>query len=365
MDPNVEPLEPDERAQGAAEIEITVSEGFAHWLARQRTSLVFATPPAKIWMVGVQPDGEVSVFERTFNKAMGIAQVDTQTIYLGTRYHVWRLENVLQPGEVWEGSFDRLFVPRHSSSTGYVNTHDLGVEADGRVLLVNTRFGCLAATSEEDSFVPVWWPPFLPGPWPNDRCHLNGLALRDGRAAYVTTVSRTTEVDGWRDHRRDGGTVIDVATDEVVATGMSMPHSPRWHDGRLWLCNAGTGELGWVDMEAGRFEPVAFAPGFVRGLCFVGHYAVMGSSKPRHGDLYSGLALDDALAAEGEDPRLGLFVVDLRSGEVVEWFFIDGEIRELFEVVALPGVRRPMALGIVSDEIASSVWFDSAVGPPG
>lgn len=341
------------------DVEIRISDGFETWLREQRTSLVFATPPAKLFLVGLGPDDEISVFERTFNKCMGIAQVDTQTLYLGTRHHVWRLQNVLDEGELTPDGYDRRFVPLHCSATGYLNTHDLGVEADGRVLLVNTRFGCLAATSDTHSFDPVWWPPFLPGPWPNDRCHLNGLAIRDGRAAYVTSVSRTAEVDAWRAHRHDGGTVTDVATDEIVATGLSMPHSPRWYRDRLWVANAGTGELGAIDLASGRFEALAFAPGFVRGLCFVGDYAVLGASKPRHGGLYSGLALDDALERHGEEPCMGLFVIDLRSGEIAEWMLIDGPIRELFEVVALPGVRRPQAVGLVSDEIATELRFDA------
>jgi uncharacterized protein (TIGR03032 family) len=347
------------------EIEIRISDGFEAWLSARATSLVFAMPPAKLCLVGLDGDGELSVFERTFDKCMGIAHVDTQTLYLGTRHHVWRLENSLLPGELTADGYDRRFVPLHCSNTGYLNTHDLAVEHGGRVLLVNTRFGCLAEPSETHHFAPVWWPPFLPGPWPNDRCHLNGLAIRDGAAAFVTSVSRTHEVDSWRRHRRDGGTVTDVVSGEVVATGLSMPHSPRWHDGRLWVANAGSGELGTIDPHAGAFEPVTFAPGFVRGLCFVGDYAVVGSSKPRHGDLYSGLALDDRLEAGGLEPRLGLFVVDLRSGEIVEWLLVDGPFREIFEVVALPGVRRPQSVGLLSDEIQTAIRFDSAPDPIG
>jgi uncharacterized protein (TIGR03032 family) len=340
------------------DFEITVSPGFEDWLAEQQTSLVFAIPPAKFFLVGLDDSGEISVFERTFDKCMGIAHADTQTIALGTRYHLWRLENVLRPGEVTHDGFDRLYVPMKCSTTGSVNTHDVGIEASGRVLFVNTRFGCVAATSDTHSFEPLWWPSFLPGPWPNDRCHLNGLAMREGEAAFVTAVGASDEVDGWRDCRYDRGIVMDVGSNEIVATGMSMPHSPRWYRDRLWVANAGTGELGMIDLDRGRFEPLAFAPGFVRGLSFVGDYAILGSSMPRHGGLYSGLPLDAALERAGEEPRLGLFIVDLRSGEVVHWFLIEGPMRELFEVIALPGVRRPKALGLVSDEIQKLVWFD-------
>jgi uncharacterized protein (TIGR03032 family) len=124
------------------------------------------------------------------------------------------------------------------------------------------------------------------------------------------------------------------------------------------LANAGTGELGRVDLERGAFEPVVFGPGFLRGLCFVGDYAIVGSSKPRRGDIYSGLALDDALEERNVQPHLGLFVVDLRRGELVEWLLIEGPVRELFDVCALTGAVRPAAIGLRSDEIQTELWFD-------
>lgn len=349
-------------AATADALDITISEGFEAWLDAQRTSLVFATPPAKLFLVGLDGDGAVSIFERTFDKCMGLAHVETRTLHVATRHHIWRLEDDLGEGGETDDGYDRRFVPRHCSTTGYLNAHDLGVEDDGRVLVVNTRFGCLAEPREDASFAPVWWPSFLPGPYPNDRCHLNGLAIRDGRARYVTAVGRSAEVDGWRAHRRDGGLVIDVDSDEIVATGLSMPHSPRWYRGRLWVANAGTGELGTIDLDSGAFEPVAFAPGFVRGLCFTGDYAVLGTSRPRHGDLYSGLELDARLAAAGEDACLGLFAIDLRSGEIAAWLTIDGPVRELFEVIALPGVRRPQAIGLVNQEIAETIRYDALPG---
>ncbi len=348
----------DGRAE-SDELPLRMSEGFEAWLHAANTSLVFALPPAKLMFVGLDDAGGIAVFERTFDKAMGIAHDPVRdAIHVGTRREIWRLQNVLSPGERTEAGHDRLYVPMRRSSTGYINVHDLGVEDDGGVLMVNTRFGCLARVSDTHSFEPTWWPRFLPGPAPNDRCHLNGLAMRHGRPDAVTTVSTSTEVEGWRAHRRDGGTVIDVASGEIICRGLSMPHSPRWHGDALWVANAGTGELGRIDVGRGRFEPVAALPGFARGLCFVGDYAVVGTSKPRHGDIYSGLGLDDRLSSRGWPPRLGIFVVDLRSGEVVEWLQVDGPAREIFEVVALPGIRRPSALGFTTDEITTRFRFN-------
>jgi hypothetical protein len=106
--------------------------------------------------------------------------------------------------------------------------------------------------------------------------------LVDGKARYVTAVSASDVTDGWRDRRRDGGVVVDVQTNEIVATGLSMPHSPRVYRGKLWLLNAGTGYFGSIDLASGKFEPLTFRPGFLRGMAFAGDYAIVGLSGPRH-----------------------------------------------------------------------------------
>ena len=341
-----------------AELEISYSPGLEAWLERERVSLAFAIPPAKLFFIGLHADGRLSAFERTFSKCMGLAAAGPDTIYLGTRYQIWRLENAPTVGTAHE-EFDRCFVPRRVWTTGYVNCHDVAVDGDGQPLFVNTRFGCLASLSERYSFVPEWWPPFQPRRTQGDCCHLNGVAVSEGRPTYVTSVSDTGELDAWRRHRTGGGVVTNVASGEIVCRGLSMPHSPRLYRGDLWLTNSGTGHLGRVDLDRGVFEPFAFAPGFLRGLTFVGDHAVVGSSKFRDGGLYSGMPLDDALAAAETGPKLGLFVIDLGTGAIVEWLLVEGPMYELFDVIALPDVRRPMALGLVTDEIEHSIWFDS------
>ena len=210
---------------------------------------------------------------------------------------------------------------------------------------------CLAALSEAHSFKPLWQPAFISKLAAEDRCHLNGLAMRDGQPAYVTAVGCSDVADGWREHRADGGVVIDVNTNEIVCSGLSMPHSPRWHNGRLWLLNSGTGDFGYVNPQTGQFEPVCFCPGYMRGLSFHGDFALIGISKPRHNKTFSGLALDVNLKSRHAEARCGVQVVDLRTGDVVHWLRMEGVVEELYDVVVLPGVRRPMALGFKTDEI--------------
>jgi uncharacterized protein (TIGR03032 family) len=209
------------------------------------------------------------------------------------------------------------------------------------------------------SFKPLWRPPFISRLAAEDRCHLNGMAMVDGEPVYVTAVSRSDVSDGWRDRRADGGILIRVADGEIVAEGLSMPHSPRLHDGRLWLINSGTGEFGHVDLNSGRFEPVAFLPGFARGLTFIGGHAVIGLSQARENRTFSGLALDDELKARDAAPRCGLAVIDLASGDMVHWLRIEGVVQELYDVVALPGATRPAAIGFKADAIKHMIAIDA------
>ncbi len=337
-----------------ARLEILSSRGLPGWLADHNTSLAFTTYQAgKLFLLGLHPDRRLHLFERNFNRCMGLC-AHGDTIWLSTLFQIWRLENALPTGRLQDGH-DRLYVPRVAHTTGDLDVHDLTVTSAGQVVFVNTLFSCLATLSDHASFVPLWRPPFISRLAAEDRCHLNGLALEHGTPAFVTLVGRSDVADGWREHRRHGGCVYDVRSNELVCDGLSMPHSPRLHDERLWLLEAGSGQLGFVDRNTGRFERVAFLPGYARGLCIIGDHAVVGLSKLRRSRTFADLELGEQLAARGAEPRCGLMVVDLRSGDAVHWLRLDGIVEELYDVAALPGVRRPMALGLQSDEIQRTI----------
>ena len=358
----------------APSLEITASRQFTSWLAEQNLSLAFTTYQAgKVFFIGLQPNGQLSVFERSFERCMGL-YAEGSTLYMSSLYQLWRFENALPQGQVHNG-YDGVYVPQVGYITGDLDVHDVVVEVPpqpplsrgeqekqnfvppltkgglGGVVFVNTLFSCLATVSEKYSFIPLWQPPFISKLAAEDRCHLNGLALRDGLARYVTAVSQSDVAEGWRDRRPDGGCVIDISSNEIILTGLSMPHSSRWYRNKLWLLNSGTGEFGCADIERGVFEPVAFCPGYMRGCAFSGDFAIVGLSKPRHNKTFSGLSLDDNLRAKDAEPRCGLVVIDTRNGDIVHSLRIEGVVEELYDVQVLPGVRRPMAIGFKTDEI--------------
>ncbi len=345
-------------AQGAVATEpklaLSGSRLFMPWLAQADASLAFTTYQAgKVFLVGAQPDGTMSVFERTFPRSMGLG-VHGRTLWLASLYQLWRFENFIEPGET-QGGYDALYVPVNGHTTGDIDIHDIHAGPEGRPIFVATLFNCLATHDERNSFVPIWRPPFIDRLAAEDRCHLNGLAMDGTRPAFVTCVGTGNVAESWRERRRDGGVVVDVASGEIAAAGLSMPHSPRLHRGQLWLIQTGTGEFGRIDLATGRFEPVCFLPGFARGLAFVGDHAVIGVSRPRENRTFEGLALNERLAAEGVEPQCRISVVNLRTGDVEHQLMIEGVVQELYDVAVLPGVTCPKMLGFRTDEIRFAI----------
>ena len=341
-------------------VEKSCSRGLAAWLAGNRLSLAISSyQTGRLYLVGSDKSGRVSFFERIFERAMGIVG-NAQRLYLGGLYQLWRFENVLRSNEVIHGQFDKCYVPRNAQTIGDLDIHELGIRKNGKVVFVNTKYSCLAELSMTHSFKPIWKPDFISKLAPEDRCHLNGLAMVDGEPRYVTAVCRSDAVDGWRDRRKDGGVVIDIESNEIVCEGLSMPHSPRWANGKLWVLNAGSGELGWVDFERKAFVPLAFFPGFLRGLSIVGNTAAVGLSKPRH-QRFEGLQLDAELHKRDVEPWCGVQIVSLTNGDVQHWIRFDGDITEIFDLCFLPNVRNPMMVGLRTPEIRDLITIETEV----
>jgi uncharacterized protein (TIGR03032 family) len=342
-----------------------LSNRFEAWLARADVSVALTTYQAgRLFFIGRKPDGGVRAHERMIEQCQGL-WTDGQSLWTSGLWTLWRFENALRPGTRTASGADRKFVPREGRITGRTDIHDIAIaEIDGasRPIFVNTLFSCLATISDTASFRPLWRPKFISSLAPEDRCHLNGLAMDGGRPAYVSAVSSSDVADGWRERRRDGGVIIDIQSGEKAAAGLSMPHSPRLYDGRLWVLNSGEGEFGTVDLATGAFTPVCFCPGYARGLAFAGRHAVIGLSRPRHNQTFAGLRLEERLAEKDTAPRCGLLVVDIDTGNIVEWLRFEHTIDELYDVAVLPGVRQAEAVGFVADDIQRELSFELPSG---
>jgi uncharacterized protein (TIGR03032 family) len=325
----------------AVEFHYHQTDNFAPLLRQLNASLLVTTYQAnKLLAVRAGPAG-LSTLVRTFDRPMGLA-VNGHDIALGTRHSVWFFRNApdIAPRVEPAGQHDACYLPRSSHVTGDIGIHEMAWAGD-ELWIVNTRFSCLCTLDPDYSFVPRWRPPFITALAAEDRCHLNGLALADGAPRYVTALGETDTAGGWRANKPQGGCLLDVPSGQVVARGLSMPHSPRLRDGRLWLLESGTGRLLLVDPATRRGQAVAELPGFARGLAFAGPYAFVGLSRIRPTSAMDGVPL----AARRDRLKCGVGVVDLRSGRVEAFLQFQTAVEEIFDVQLLPGLRFPEVVG--------------------
>jgi uncharacterized protein (TIGR03032 family) len=233
---------------------------------------------------------------------------------------------------------DACFVQRYAHLTGAIDVHEMAFDAQQRIWFINTRFSALCTIDGSSSFVPVWRPSFISAYAAEDRCHLNGLGLRDGRPRYVTALGESDQARGWRERKADGGILIDLATGQTLLRNLSMPHSPRWYADHLWLCESGKGTLSRLDPASGELKAVFKFPGFTRGLDFFGPLAFVGVSEMRESAMSSGIPIAD------EPRNCGVWIVNIVDGSHVGTFRFTQRVHEIFAVQVLPGVRFPELL---------------------
>jgi uncharacterized protein (TIGR03032 family) len=290
-------------------------------------------------LVLLRADGNVvNTHFRNFNRPMGIA-VDRERLAIGTHVEIVECRNMPAVARRLQDPprHDAVYVARHSHVTGAIDIHEMARDADGALWFVNTLFSCLCTLDARSSFVPRWRPPFVSSYAPEDRCHLNGLGMRDGRPRYVTALGETDAPQGWRVDKRDGGVLIDMQEDRVLACKLSMPHSPRWYADRLWLLESGRGALLNIDPDTGTRTEVARVPGFARGLAFAGPIAFIGLSRLRE----TGAFTDIEITETNADRQSGIWAVHIDTGATVGLLKFTGGVDEIFDVQALHGIGFP------------------------
>ncbi|GAP63277.1 hypothetical protein ARMA_1700 [Ardenticatena maritima] len=286
-------------------------------------------------LVRAEPDGGLNTHFRSFHKPMGIAHNPRNgSLSIGGANTVWTYRNVpaVAPKVEPQGRHDAAYLPRQIHITGDIDIHEMAYDADGQLWVVNTRFCTLCTLDPDHSFNPVWRPHFVTALAPEDRCHLNGLCMVNGRPAYVTALGETDTPGGWRENKKDGGILMDVAQNRVLLRGLSMPHSPRLYNNQLWLLESGEGSLALVDLPNRTWHTITKLPGFTRGIDFVGPLAFIGLSQVRESAVFSGIPLVERL----EERVCGVWVVNIQTGETVAFLRFEEGVQEIFAVQVLP-----------------------------
>lgn len=324
-------------------------------LSKVRASLLVTTYKSGHVIIARSDGAVLDTTFKHFNRPMGVAVAGSR-LAIGTADAIVSFSNqpalaarIDAPTVVADGdaaaaattprAHDAVYAPRSVTFTGDVAMHEMAYGANGELWFVNTRFSCLSRQDLHHSFVPTWRPPWISALAAEDRCHLNGMAMVDGRPRYLSALSQTDTPNGWREHKGTSGLVIDITNNAIVAEGLAMPHSPRWHDGRLWILESGKGTLSTIDLTTGTTTLVATLPGFTRGLAFIGRYALIGLSQVRE-SVFKDLPVTKTAA----ERNAGVWIVDTQTGAIVGLLKFDGVVQEIFDVQVLPGATWPIII---------------------
>jgi uncharacterized protein (TIGR03032 family) len=326
---------------------------FGNFLEDNHCSLLASTYKSNLMLSLTSSNGQVETTAWRMPRPMGIDRLG-RSLAVGTETVVVQYTD--QPDLVQfmgvDKDTDALFLKRSLHITGDLNIHDVNLgnatAGQSELWFVNTRFSCLSTLAEGYSFIPRWKPEWISSLVGEDRCHLNGMALVEGKPKFVTSFSQSDKPQGWRDGEKDSGVVVDVDTNEVVARGLYHPHSPRWYRNNLYVLESGTGSLCRVNVETGEIKRINEMSGYVRGLSFVNNYAVVGISKIRASNS-SNLDLESL-----EEHKAGIGVVELESGSIVATLRFDEEVAEIFDLEILDGIKKP---AFAEHDTASSSMF--------
>lgn len=325
--------------------------------AQLQISLVVSTYQAGKVILVRNDGGALNTHFRTFSKPMGVTANHSRLTIGGTNT-VWDYRNMPAVAQKLEpvGKHDACYLLRRIHVTGDIDIHELAYDGRNELWIVNTRFCCLCTLDADHSFVPRWRPPWVSALAPEDRCHLNGLCMIDGRPKYVTALGETDTAGGWRANKARGGVLIDVETNEILLRGLSMPHSPRWYQNKLWILESGEGSLATVDLQRRTWQTVTQVPGFTRGIDFYGPLAFIGLSQVRESATFSGIPLVERL----KERTCGVWIVHIETGQTIGFLRFEAGVQEIFAVQVLRNTRFPELLEWTDERLAHSYVLPDA-----
>lgn len=345
-------LQPDPNAPLAS----VHTSNLPQMLEQANFSMLVTTYQAGRLIVARPDNGKLNTHFQMFDKPMGMA-ADRGRMAVGTSHAIQFFRNMPNVAKKLEpaGKYDGCYLPRSSHVTGDIDIHEM-CWANKDLWFINTRFSCLCTLDPEYSFVPRWRPNFISALAPEDRCHLNGLCLVDGKPKYVTALGTADTPQGWRETKADGGVLMDIDSNEIICKGLSMPHSPRWYQGKLWVLESGNGSLATVDIDTGKLETVGLVPGFTRGIDFAGDYAFIGLSQVRESAIFSGIPITKRL----KERTCGVWVMNIKTGQTVGYLKFEGAVQEIFAVQLLGGIHFPEILEPMNKLLSTSYVLPDA-----
>lgn len=313
----------------------------------------------KVVIFSAKDQNQLIQLPRTFPKPMGMAKKGNQWA-IATNDSVLVTANApgLAPNYAPNPNvYDSLYIPRASYYTGPLDMHDIQFTKNG-LIGVNTLFSTVCEISSEYSFKNIWQPNFISELKPEDRCHLNGLAVDPitDTPKYISALGQGDSHRQWKEGMLNGGVLIDMDSQEFVLAELPVPHTPRiYHDG-VWMLLSATGELVKVDVNTGKYDVVTKLNGFARGMDRIGDYLFIATSKLRPN---SSLFKDAPVAQRAVN--CGITVVYMPTGQPCGHITYQTSVEELYDLIILEGNLRPNILNLEKGMHRTSVVTEDEV----
>jgi uncharacterized protein (TIGR03032 family) len=325
--------------------DISYSEGLPDLFWKNRFSILITTYQAgKLIALGSTDGATLFQTPVSLKKPMGVAiQGSKLAVACMDEIRFFSSEeNIHEVLNKSGSSYDMGYAQRATYHTGILDVHDLGF-GDGVLWGVNTLLSCLSVYDINYSFRPKWKPPFIDVLVPEDRCHLNGMAMLNGVPRFVTALSKTNTAKGWRADKMNSGVLMTVPEGEIIMENLAMPHSPRFYQEKLYFLESGRGNLIAYDPESGKQETVFNFGCFIRGLAFKDNVAIIGKSKIRTTSKDFG----DLAVIEGSE-HAGFILFDMEKKAVIGFLNYVNSVEEIFDVQVLNDSVNP---AIITHEI--------------
>ena len=329
-------------------------------LQRLNCSIAITTYQAgKLVLISAQDENTLIQLPRTFDKPMGIAEDKGQDkIAIACKEEVIVFANSPDLAKFYPnapGKYDALYMPRVTYHTGQLDIHDLNFGENNSLFAVNTSFSCIVKIDDNYNFTPFWKPLFIDAIASEDRCHLNGMAMLNGKPKYVTAFNQGNTHQSWRENVTKTGILIDVETNEIILENLAMPHSPRIFNNQLYVPLSATGELIRVNTEERSYEVVVKLDGFVRGMDVYKDYLFIGLSKLRQNSS-TFAKLDFAEAAN----EAGIMIVHLPTAAIAGKITYQTSLDEIYDVHILGEKTRPNVLNTIRPDYKAGLMIPDA-----
>ena len=314
--------------------------GFKEALLKANVTLGISTYNASKLIIAWADSNNVVIHSSSIPRAMGIGfEGELMAVASKAGMSMFRCFNVEDDVNLSANS-DYIWLERAKYLTGPIDAHDVAV-SNRQIFAVNTAWSCISVFGFEDSFKPIWRPAFISSHSPTDRCHLNGMALREGKPAYATALGKSNEPAGWKADIVNGGVLMETKSKSIMADSLSLPHSPVYIGERneLWFLQSGAGSVCRFDWEKKCVVPVVETGLFIRGLAIQNQIAFVGFSQLRKSSK-TFKPLKDKLQGE----LCGVLAADLNTGAILGKMTFGDPVQELYDVSIFPGAGRHLVV---------------------